>query len=537
MGVFIPTMSGNGSPFGQQPWDLWLEHAIVLFGAGYVLGKLCQGGLINNLIRLGLKGASVIPGAKQLLEKEQAAAIRSIEDMVFEGEPDLNIMEEIPDEGLNAERVLEILQSWRDKEIGYQAGKSFGGIYTDYKNVEEVEKGAMVMYCGSNGLYPTTFPGLRKVEAEVVRMACTLLHGDAESCGTMTSGGTESILCAMKTYRDRGEAMGIREPEAIVPESAHAAFIKGAHFFGIKLIYAKVGPDYRVDVADIKRHLSRNTVMVVGSAPTFPHGVIDPIEEIAALLADHPHIGLHVDACLGGFILPWVERAGRLKRRYDFAISRVTSISADLHKYGFAPKGASVILYRNKDIRKYQYFSYCDWSGGLYCSPAVQGSRAGGPMAGAWAVFVHMGKNGFEESTRHYLDAYDTVVNGIKTTPGLRLMSDCDGCVVAYTSDEVDIYKVGDAMLERGWTVNRMQRPRCLNIQIGSRKNFDAAGYVQALRESVEDVKQNPAKYEGGMAGIYGMAATLADARSVQPLEEILSGYMDALYLTRPSSS
>merc|ERR1712137_391144 len=264
MGVpFLPVlvMSSNGSPFGQQPWYLWLEHAIVLFGAGYVLRKLCQGGLVNNLIRLGMSGARVLPGAKQLLEKEQASAIQSIESMVFEGNADPNIMEEIPDKGLDAQRVLVILQSWRDKEIGYQSGKSFGGIYTDYKNVEEVEKGAMIMYCDSNGLYPTTFPGLRKVEAEVVRMACNLMHGNAETCGTMTSGGTESILCAMKTYRDRGAAeFGVTKPEIIIPESAHAAFIKGAHYFGYKLVYAKIRDDWRVDLDDVRRLVNANTV-------------------------------------------------------------------------------------------------------------------------------------------------------------------------------------------------------------------------------------------------------------------------------------
>lgn len=217
----------------------------------------------------------------------------------------------------------------------------------------------------------------------------------------------------MKSYRDRAETeFGITQPEAIIPESAHAAFIKGCHYFGIKLVYAKKSSDWRVDVQDVKRLLNRNTIMVVASAPSFPHGVIDPIEEIGELLKNYPQTGLHVDACLGGFILPWLQQLGVLKKKFDFEIPRVTSISADLHKYGFAPKGASVILYRNSEYRKHQYFAYCDWSGGLYCSPALQGSRAGGPMAGAWAVFVHMGKKGFLETAAHYHQAYSTIIDG-----------------------------------------------------------------------------------------------------------------------------
>jgi hypothetical protein len=179
------------SAWPQQPWYLWVEHLVVILGAAYVTRGLLRGGLINNLTRLTIDAAQVIPGAKQLLEKEQNDAIKSIRQDLFKGVVDLDVMEEIPVEGLPVERVLAILKEWRDKEEGYKCGKSFGGIYTDYKNIEEVEKGAMELYCDSNGLYPTTFPGLRKVEAEVVRMACSLMHGDAQTCGTMTSGGTE----------------------------------------------------------------------------------------------------------------------------------------------------------------------------------------------------------------------------------------------------------------------------------------------------------------------------------------------------------
>lgn len=175
----------------KQPWYLLVEHAVVLFGAAYVLRKLTKGGLLNNITRLTLDVAQALPGTKDIVEKEQKEAIKQVESMIFDGVEDDNVMEEIPDNGLSAERVMEILQEWRDKEEGYRSGKAFGGIYTDYEEVEDLEKKALNLYCDSNGLYPTTFPGLRKLEAEMVRMSCALLHGDKETCGTMTSGGTE----------------------------------------------------------------------------------------------------------------------------------------------------------------------------------------------------------------------------------------------------------------------------------------------------------------------------------------------------------
>ena len=206
---------------------------------------------------------------------------------------------------------------------------------------------------------------------------------------------------------------------------------------------------------------------------------IGPITELGEILKDYPQTGLHVDACLGGFILPWLQQLGYLTKKYDFEVSRVTSISADLHKYGFAPKGNSVILWRNTEYRRFQYFSYCDWSGGMYCSPALQGSRAGGPMAGAWAVLVHMGKKGFHETAEHYYKAFTTVLEGIRSIEELQVVGNPDACTIAYQSSTLDIYKVADAMDKRGWVVNKLQNPRCLQLQVGSRRNFDAEGYVE----------------------------------------------------------
>merc|ERR1712137_163 len=534
MGVFLfRTMSA----LRDQSYAQLAEHAVVVGCALYLARKLFKGGIVNNLTRWSVNTLSALPGGKAVLDSQTANALADIEGLVFNGVEDEFIMENIPEEGLSHETVMKILRDWRAKEKGYKEGKAFGGIYTDDHQLEELEKEALALYCDSNGLHPTTFPALRKIEAEVVRMACNLLHGDEETCGTMTSGGSESIIIAMKAYRDRAKTeFGITEPEVIVPDTAHAAFIKGAHYFGMKLVYARTNPtDSRVDISHVAELLNRNTVMVVGSAPSFPHGVIDGIKELAQLVKNQPQTGLHVDACLGGFILPWLQELGHINTKYDFEVEGVTSISADLHKYAFCPKGASVILWKNKAYRKHQYFAYCDWNGGLYCSPAVQGSRAGGPMAGAWAVLVNYGRKGFLRSATQYQTAYTTVLEGVRGIPDLRVLGQPEACTIAYTSDSIAIFKIGDAMEKKGWSVNRLQRPACLQLQVGARSNFDAAAYVADLKASVEDVKNNPENYKGGMAGVYGLAANLAEAHAILPLKQILCGYMDILYQTRPS--
>lgn len=236
-------------------------------------------------------------------------------------------------------------------------------------------------------MHPDVFPGLRQMEAEVVSMVMNLYHAPSEGGGSMTSGGSESILMSIKAHRDMARDLkGITEPELIAPVSAHAAFDKGCHYFGVKLIHVPVDDSGKVVISRVANAINSNTIMIVGSTPSFPHGALDDIPALSELACKHK-IGLHVDSCLGGFLVPFMEKAGYpLPFLTDFRLAGVTSISCDTHKYGFAPKGSSVIMYRDKKIRKYQYFVQTEWSGGVYGSPTMAGSRPGALSAGCWAA-------------------------------------------------------------------------------------------------------------------------------------------------------
>ena len=256
----------------------------------------------------------------------------------------------------------------------------------------------------ANPLHADLWPSTVKYEAEIVAMTANMLGGVEGVCGTVTSGGTESILLAMKVYRDRAYDRGIEHPEMIVPSTAHAAFDKAAHYFRIEKVTVPVGPDGRADVNATEAAITGDTAVIVGSAPCFPNGLIDPIEALAAL-AQARDLGFHTDGCLGGFVLPWAEKLGYPVPPFDFRVPGVTSMSADTHKYGYAAKGTSVVLYRDADLRHYQYYKTASWAGGLYFSPTFAGSRPGALSAACWAALVTMGERGYLDATRRILEA------------------------------------------------------------------------------------------------------------------------------------
>src|SRR3990172_1871797 len=350
---------------------------------------------------------------------------------------------------------------------------------------------------------------------------------DLGVCGTVTSGGTESILLAMKTYRDRArEQKGITQPERIAPVTAHAAFDKAAQYFGIKMVRLPVDADYRADVTAARKAITRNTIVIVGSAPSFPHGIVDPIQELSEL-AQTRDIGFHTDACLGGFVLPWAEKLGYPVPRFDFRLPGVTSMSADTHKYGYAAKGTSVVLYRSAALRRYQYFTATDWPGGLYFSPTFAGSQPGALSAACWAAMVSIGEQGYMEATRRILETAAAIRRGIEEIPDLYVLGD-PLWVIAFGSKTLDIYKVMDFMARRKWNLNGLHKPPCVHICVTLRHTQPgvAERFVDDLRAAVEHLRANPHE-EGGMAPVYGMAATLP-LRGV--VGELLKRYMDLLY-------
>ncbi len=336
-------------------------------------------------------------------------------------------------------------------------------------------------------------------------------------------------MLAMKTYRDRArELKGIKHPEMIIPTSAHAAFDKAAQYFGIKPVRVPVGPDYRADFAATERVITKNTIVIVGSAPCFPHGVIDPIEALSEL-ARSRGIGFHTDACLGGFVLPWTEKLGYPVPPFDFRLPGVTSISADTHKYGYAAKGTSVILYRGRALRHYQYYTVADWPGGLYFSPTFAGSRPGALSAACWAALVTMGEAGYLNATDKIMQTATTIKKGIATIPELHILGD-PLFVIAFASDELDIYRVMDAMGHKGWSLNGLHHPAAVHICVTLRHTQPrvAERFVTDLRDAVAQVKAQP-NAKGGMAPIYGMAATIPFKGMVT---DLLKRYIDLLYST-----
>jgi sphinganine-1-phosphate aldolase len=350
--------------------------------------------------------------------------------------------------------------------------------------------------------------------------------------GTVTSGGTESILLAMKAYRDRASARAgprrrLTRPEVVAPATAHVAFDKAAQYFGIRLVRVPVGADYRADVRAMRRAVTRGTVALVGSAPTFPHGVIDPIQELAAVAAERG-VGFHTDACLGGFVLPWARRLGYDVPEFDFRVPGVTSMSADTHKFGFAAKGTSVVLYRGAELRSHQYFTATEWPGGLYFSPALAGSRPGGLSAACWAAMVATGEEGYLEATRRVLETGAAIRDGIAAIPQLRVLGD-PLWVVAFASDTdtVDVYRVLEHMTRRGWSLNGLHRPAAVHLCVTLRHTRPgvAERFLADLRASVAEAQAEPAG--PGVAPLYGLAATIPFRGMVR---DLLKRYIDLLY-------
>jgi len=423
---------------------------------------------------------------------------------------------QLPTRGSTRDDVLTALERARDGDAKWHDGRTFSLVYWPGDDVLELVQQAFLRYFSENALNPMAFPSLRRFESEVLAMTGHLLGHDA-AAGSMTSGGTESILMAVKTARDwaRHTKPQVREPEMIVPESVHPAFEKAGQYFGVRVIHARLDASMRVDVDAMEDSMNERTIMLVGSAPAYPHGIVDPIEAIAALAAKRG-ILCHVDACLGGFLLPFARKLGRPVPAFDFSVPGVTSMSADVHKYGWAAKGASVVLYRTRELRRHQFVVYTDWPGGLYGSPTAPGTRPGGPIAAAWAVMNYLGEEGYLRLAKRTLDTADAILAGIRATPELRVLGESAMSVFAFTSDAIDVYALADAMQARGWFLDRQQRPPSLHMMITPAHEKLAGEIISDLRECVTSVRGGAVP--DGLAAMYGMLGALPDRSQVRDL-------------------
>ena len=393
----------------------------------------------------------------------------------------------LPQRGRTRQDIVAALQAKRARDARWEDGRTFGMVFDGGADVRAVAEEAAVLYLHENALNTAAFPSLGEIQSEVVAACAELFHGGADAAGFMTSGGTESILMAVKAARERGRVeRNVHEPEMVLAESAHAAFHKAAHYFGVRARKVAVGNDYRADIDAMAAHVNDNTVLVVGSAPQYPQGVIDPIPELARVAAT-VGASLHVDACMGGFVLPFMEMNGETVRSWDFRVEGVTTISADLHKLGYTPKGASVLLHRNKALRRYQTFVFDDWLGGLYASPSMQGSRPGLPMATAWAVLQYLGVDGYRRLTRLTIDATRAILTGIRRLPQLAIVGEPEAHLIAVTSDALDPFALGDALLRRGWHLDRQKPPESLHATVSAGNAPVVGAFLADLRECVAE--------------------------------------------------
>lgn len=395
--------------------------------------------------------------------------------------------------GRPVDAVIADLEAKREHDVKWKDGKAFGMIYDGGPTVHEVAEKAASLYLHENALNTMAFPSLGQIQKEVVGWTADLLHGNEETSGFLTSGGTESILCGVKAARERGRAeRGITEGEIVLAESAHAAFHKGAYLFGLKVNKVPVKDDWTADVDAMAKAVNKNTVLVVGSAPQYPQGVIDPIPEIAALAAT-VDANVHVDACMGGFVLPFAEMLGREVKPWDFRVDGIHSISADIHKLGYAPKGVSVILHANKNLRKYQTFVFDGWLGGFYASPNLQGTRSGLPMATAWAVMQHLGIEGYKKLTAQTLANADQMREGIARIDGVRVLGDGQFHLIGMAADpdakrKVDMFVLADALLKRGWFHDRQGPPDTLHSTVSNSNTGVIDQYLKDLEDCVAEV-------------------------------------------------
>lgn len=444
---------------------------------------------------------------------------------------------ELPQSGRDRDAVLADMRQLATRERDrWHDGFVSGAVYHGDDGHTEFLSQVYAAFSQSNPLHADLWPSVVKYEAEIIAMTADMLGAthvtgkgiwSGPVAGVVSSGGTESIMLAMKTYRDWARAeRGITKPQVIAPSTAHVAFDKAAQSFGLELERIPVGPDFRADVAATRRAIGRNTICLVGSAPAFPHGTIDPITELSELARERK-IGFHTDACLGGFVLPFARELGAPVPAFDFSLPGVTSISADTHKYGYAAKGTSVVLYRSAALRRYQFFTATDWPGGMYLSPTFAGSRPGALSAACWAALVSIGKDGYLDATRRILATATTIREGIAAIPGCKVLGD-PLWVIAFATEGLDVYRVLDEMTKRHWNLNGLHLPPAVHLCVTLRHTEPgvAERFLADLREAVEHVQATPGD-KGGMAPIYGLAGTLP-VRSA--IGDIMRAYLDVLY-------
>lgn len=394
-----------------------------------------------------------VPGAAGALSSTIDSETRAAVATMFPSELIQSQTLSIPATGRAYSDILAEMAQWRTFDP--KRGRVFGYMYESCDpQYEHFIESAFVMYMHENGLNPTAFPALRKLEVEVVAMTLDMFHAPPSAVGTMTSGGTESLLLTIKSYRDRARALHphITKPEAVMCHSVHVAVPKACAYFDVQPVFIDMDPQtMQADVDKMRAAITNNTILLLASAPQYPHGIVDPVVEIGRLAVERK-LPLHVDACMGGFLLPWVEKLGFPVPQFDFRVAGVTSISADIHKYGYAAKGASTLSWISQEYRQYQFFAFAQWPGGMFVSPSMLGTRPGGAIAAAYAALVGNGQSGYLARAKVLMECSKQLQRALAAVPEVRVLGEPHMSIVAWTTKkefekEINLFAVADVMV------------------------------------------------------------------------------------------
>ncbi|RWS24287.1 Sphingosine-1-phosphate lyase-like protein [Leptotrombidium deliense] len=446
---------------------------------------------------------------------------------------------EVPRNGYSVDEVVEEVKRYQNlSRIKWQEGRVSGAVYANCHN-DDLNNLMSTVYsitAYTNPLHADIFPGIRKMEAEVVRMTLSLFNAPEDACGSVTAGGTESILLMCKAYRDYARYVrGIQNPEMVVPVTAHAAFDKAAQMLSMKIKHVAIDNNsMKVNMNAMRKAINGNVCMLVASAPGFPHGIIDPVSEIAELGLKFS-IPVHVDCCLGGFLVPFVEKSGFGELYCDFRVDGVTSISADTHKYGFAPKGSSVIMYSDKKYRHFQFSVQTDWPGGVYASPNVGGSRSGATIATCWASLLYHGFDGYVKATKAILTTTNYLKEELSKIEGIFVYGEPKLSVIAVGSNRFNILRLSDDLSTKGWNLNPLQFPPGFHICVTLMHTTPgvANNFIEDVKTLTAEILRNPNVKLKGAAAIYGTAQSIPDRSLVSSLA---LQYLDSYYTTTFSS-
>lgn len=474
----------------------------------------------------------------ELVKNEMRSNLEML-DSLFPYRNKYPINYKLPEKSTTKEEVLKQIKEMHAAESSnWKSGKISGSFYHGDQDHYDFLNEAFSYYSQVNSIQRDICPSLTKYEGEIISMTLDLFNGDAvekrnpkeKACGSLTTGGTDSIFQSVYVHREWGVDKGITQPEIILPVSAHPAFFKAAHYLNIKVVTVGLDENYQADIKAVESKINPNTIMIMGSAGNYGHGIIDPIEKLSDIAVKHD-IGLHVDGCLGGFILAWAEPLGISCPVFDFRLPGVTAISADTHKYGYSLKGTSTVLFRNEKLRQYQYSGYVDWPGGIYISTGFNGSKSGGLFAATWAAMVHYGKEGYMKRAQKIFNVNAQIKNIVHSIPELKLFGD-SLFMTAIGSDQFKIYHVNDYLKTKGWRMNGQQHPDGFHFCITG-PQITNEGIVEAFEKDLKAGVEYAKKQKGDpkSAAMYGGAGREIDPSMYLPM---LIAYTDVTQSTYP---